>query len=114
MSVGRINELERHSGGAADGIKISARRAKSAFAAKGNNFKIAAMLTAIKSKTVFIITAVKHFMNIFKNGIANGNTAVSNCIKMVIKNLLKYIHSKIISQKQKKCTPPLKIEGQGC
>lgn len=92
MAVGSTDEFKRHRGRAANRVEITARRAKSAFAAKGYNLKIAAMLTAVQSKTVFIIAAVEHFLDIFKNGITNGNTAVSNCIKMVIKNLLKYIH----------------------
>lgn len=88
MTVRGANKFKRHSGGAFDGIKIAARRTKTAFASKGNELKLTAMFATVKSKAVFRITAMKHFVYVFKDGIPNGNTAIGNRIKMIIENLL--------------------------
>ncbi len=80
-----------------DRIKVTAGGAKATFTSEGNNFEFSTMLTTIKSISVIIVTTVKHFIDIFKNGITNGNTGRSESMKMVIKNIFNYVHSKIIS-----------------
>ena len=86
------NQLKGHSGRATNGIEIATRRAKTTFAMKRNIFIGAAVFTAIDSEAIVVISAMKHFLDIFKDGITNCNTAVGKCIEMVIKNLLYYIH----------------------
>lgn len=55
---------------------------------KRNILKSAAVFTSIKSKTIFKIATMKHFVDIFKDGITNCNTAVGKGMEMVIKNML--------------------------
>lgn len=83
-----MNQLKRHGGGTADGIEIAAGSTKTAFTAKRHNFEIITMLTGIKGVPIMKVATRKHFIDIFKNGITNGNTAAGKGMKMIIKNLL--------------------------
>ena len=47
MPMFGANEFERHSGGAADRVKVTAGSAKSALAAEGDNSKTAALFAAV-------------------------------------------------------------------
>jgi len=88
MSVIAFNEFERHRGGAAYGVKVTAGGTKTAFATERNIFKFSAMPATVNSVTVIEITAVQHLFDIFKNGIANENAGGNNSIKPIVKNLL--------------------------
>ena len=88
MSVSCANKLKRHSGRATEGIKIAASSTETTFTAEGNNFDITTNFATVKSMTKIIITAVKHFVNVFKDGITNNDTAICNSIKMIVKNFL--------------------------
>ena len=82
------NELKRHRSSPANGIKVTASRTETAFTAERNNFKGTTKFTAINGMTVIIIAAMKHFVDIFQNGITDIDTAACNSIKMIVKNSL--------------------------
>lgn len=108
------NKLKRHSGRATEGIKIAASSTETTFTAEGNNFNVATNLTTVKSMTVVIITTVKHFVNVFKDGITNNDTAAYNSVKMVFKNSLHNIHKYILQQNLHKNQPhPSRLRGRG-
>ena len=114
MSVSCTNEFKRHSGRATEGIKIAASSTETTFTAEGNNFNVATNLTTVKSMTVVIITTVKHFVNVFKDGITNNDTAICNSIKMIVKNSLHNIHKYILQQNLHKNQPhPSRMRGRG-
>jgi hypothetical protein len=46
------------------------------------------MFTAIKGVSVFWVAAVKHFIDIFEYGRTNSDAGGSDCIEMVLKDLL--------------------------
>lgn len=102
MTMRSADEFKRHRRGAFERIEITARRTKTAFASKRDELKLTAMIAAVKSEAVFGVSAMEHFIDIFKNGTTNSNTAVGNCMKMIIKNLLQYIHKLIIAQQKLK------------
>lgn len=86
--MGGANKLKGHSGRATNGIDVATRGAKTTFAMERNILKSAAVFTTINSKTIIKITAMKHFVDIFKDGITNCNTAVGKGMEMVVKNML--------------------------
>ena len=54
---------------------------------------MATVLTSIKRIAVFVVSAMKHFIDIFNNGITNGKAAVDKRLKMVRKDLLQNSHA---------------------
>ena len=92
MPVLAVYEFKGHSGAAAYGVEVAAGGAKTAFTSKWDKVKFAAAFAAVYREAVIGITAVKHFMDIFKNGITDSDTAVGNGVEMVGKHLLDYCH----------------------
>ena len=82
------NKLKRHSGRTSKGIENATSGTETTFTTEGNNFDITTNFATVKSVTVVIITTVKHFVNVFKDGITNNDTAICNSIKMIVKNFL--------------------------
>ena len=114
MSVSSANKLKRHSGRTTKGIEIATSGTETTFTTEGNNFNVATNLTTVKSMTKIIITAVKHFVNVFKDGITNNDTAICNSIKMIVKNSLHDIHKYILQQNLHKNQPhPSRLRGRG-
>jgi len=57
---------------------------------------------------------MKHFFDILKDGITNIDTAISNSIKMVVKNLLYNVHKYILQQNLHENQPhPSRMRGRG-
>lgn len=71
MSVNALNDFERHGSGALDGIEISAGRAETAFAAKGNKFERTTRRTPIHGSAISRISAMNHLFDAFKNNRAS-------------------------------------------
>ena len=67
MAMNTGNELAGHMERTELIVFVSAGRAKTAFTAKGNKFKISAVRTAIHGTTVRRITTMNHFVDIFDN-----------------------------------------------
>ena len=67
MTVSDINELKGHRGSAIHGIFITAGRAETAMATKGDKLEFAAMRTPIHGTTKRWITTVEHFVYVFNN-----------------------------------------------
>ena len=88
MPVRRMYQFKGHRSSPAEGIKVTAGSTEAAFTTKRNNFEFTAKITAKESMTIGIVTAMKHFINIFKNSITNVDAAVCNSIKMIAKNSL--------------------------
>ena len=108
------NEFKRHSSRTTERIEITAGSTKATFTAKRNSFNITAKFTAVKSVTKVEITTMKHFFDILKDGITNIDTAISNSIKMVVKNLLYNVHKYILQQNLHKNQPhPSRMRGRG-
>ena len=93
MSVRSAKKLERHSRRTFNGIHIAAGIAKSTFARERNHFKFATMITRKKSISKFVVSTMKHFVYIIKNGRTDRNAAVNNIVKMVIEDLLNNTHN---------------------
>ncbi len=114
MPMSGTNKFKRHSGRTTKGIEITTGSTETTFTAKRNDFNVTAKFTTVKSMTVAIITAMKHFLNIFKNGITDIDTAVYNSIKMIVKNSLYNIHKYILQQNLNKSQPhPSRLRGRG-
>ena len=114
MSVSCTNKFKRHRGRTAKGIKIAAGSAETTFTTERNNFNITAKFATVKSVPIVIITAMKHFVNILKDGITNNDTAICNSIKMIVKNSLHNIHKYILQQNLHKNQPhPSRMRGRG-
>ena len=71
MSVNALNDFERHGSSALDGIEISAGRAETAFAAKGNKFERTTRRTPIHGSAISRISAMNHLFDAFKNNRAS-------------------------------------------
>ena len=82
------DKFKGHGGRTADGIKVTASSTKTTFAAKRDNFKSTTKFAAVNSMTVIVIATMEHFVDIFKNGITDRDAAISNSIKMIVKNSL--------------------------
>ena len=67
MAMNRRNKLTGHMKRTKLVVFVSAGRAKAAFTAKGNKFKISAVRTAIHGTTVRRITTMNHLVDIFDN-----------------------------------------------
>ena len=67
MAMNTGNELAGHMERTELIVFVSAGRAKTAFTAKGNKFKISAVRTAIHGTTVRRITTMNHLVDIFDN-----------------------------------------------
>lgn len=114
MSVSCTDKFKRHRGRTAKGIKIAAGSAETTFTTERNNFNITAKFATVKSVPIVIITAMKHFVNILKDGITNNDTAICNSIKMIVKNSLHDIHKYILQQNLHKNQPhPSRMRGRG-
>ena len=108
------NKFKRHRGRTAKGIKIAAGSAETTFTTERNNFNITAKFATVKSVPIVIITAMKHFVNILKDGITNKDTAICNSIKMIVKNSLHNVHEYILQQNLHKNQPhPSRMRGRG-
>ena len=83
-----FDKFKRHGSGSANGVEVAAGSTKTAFAAKRYNLVVTTLFAAIQSITVFVVTAMKHFVDIFKNSTTNFNGGRNNGIKMVVKDLL--------------------------
>ena len=112
--MGGTNKFKRHRGRTAKGIKIAAGSAETTFTTERNNFNVAAEFATVKSVSIVIITAMKHFVNILKDGITDIDTAIYNSIKMIVKNSLHNIHKYILQQNLHKNQPhPSRLRGGG-
>lgn len=81
-----VNKFKKHSGRTTNGIKIATSSTETNFTAKRSDFNVTTNFTTVKSMTKITITAIKHFFNIFKNGITDIDAAVCDSIKMIVKN----------------------------
>ena len=71
MPVNALNDFEGHRSSALDRIEISARRAKTTFAAKRNKFERTTRRTPIHSSAVSRISAMNHLFDAFENNRAS-------------------------------------------
>ncbi len=67
MAMNTRNKLTGHMKRTKLVVFVSAGRAKTAFTAKGNKFKISTVRTAIHGTTVRRITTMNHLVDIFDN-----------------------------------------------
>ena len=67
MPMNTLDDFERHRSRALDGIKISAGRAETAFAAKRNEFERTTRRTPIHSSALRGISAMNHLFDAFKD-----------------------------------------------
>ena len=67
MAVNTGNKLAGHMERTKLVVFVSAGRAKTAFTAKGNKFKISTVGTAIHGTTVRRVTAMNHLVDIFND-----------------------------------------------
>ena len=67
MAVNTGNELAGHMEGAKLVVFVSTGRAKTAFTAKGNKFKISTVRTAIHGTTVRRVTTMNHLVDVFND-----------------------------------------------
>ena len=67
MAVNTGNELAGHLKRTKLVVFVSTGRAKTAFTAKGNKFKISAVRTAIHGTTVRRVTTMNHLVDIFND-----------------------------------------------
>lgn len=70
MPVGTVNQFERHLGRAILAVFDTTGRAKTAFAAKGDEFHVVALWADIHGTAVRRIAAMDHFIHVFHNRIA--------------------------------------------
>ena len=87
VSVGAVNEFECHFSRAVNGVLIAAGRAKFRMAAERNEFKLAAVGTAIHGTAKRGIPTVNHLLNIFHNN-GTGMKDIFNFFIVFFKNLL--------------------------
>ena len=114
MSVGCTDKFKRHRGRTTERIEITASSAETTFTTERNNFNITAKFATVKSVSIVIITAMKHFVNILKDGITDIDTAICHSIKMVAKNSLHNVHEYILQQNLHKNQPhPSRLRGRG-
>ena len=112
--MGGANEFKRHSSRTTERIEITASSAETTFTTERNNFNITAKFATVKSVPIVIITAMKQFINIFKDGITNNDTAICNSIKMVAKNSLHNVREYILQQNLHKNQPhPSRLRSRG-
>ena len=64
------------------------------------------MFAEIQSVTIIAVPAMQHFLDVFKDDIANYDAAISDSLEMVSENTLQNRHRWIISQKLGKRKPP--------
>ena len=93
MFVRSAEKLERHGRRTFDGIHIATGIAKSTFARERNHFEFTTMITRKKSISKFVVSTMKHFVYIIKNGRSNRNAAVNNIVKMITEDLLDNTHT---------------------
>ena len=67
MAVNTGNELAGHLERAKLVVFVSTGRAKAAFTAKGNKFKISTVRTAIHGTTVRRVTTMNHLVDVFND-----------------------------------------------
>lgn len=87
VSVGTINELKGHFSRAVNGVLVTTGRAKFRMTAEGNEFKFAAVGTAIHGTAERRISTVNHLLNVFHNN-GTGMKDIFNFFIVLFKNLL--------------------------
>lgn len=71
MPMSGTDKFKRHSGRTTERIEVTAGGTETAFTAERNNFKGTAKFAAVNSMTEIIVAAMKHFVDIFQNGITD-------------------------------------------
>ena len=95
MTVGGIDEFERHGGSAFHGVFIAAGRAEAAVTAERDEFQFSAVRTAVRSAAKGRIATVYHLIDIFHLSIP-GVEGIYDFFVMVSKNFLEDIHKTIM------------------
>ena len=95
MTVGGIDEFERHGGSAFHGVFIAAGRAEAAVTAERDEFQFSAVRTAVHSAAKGRIATVYHLIDIFHLSIP-GVEGIYDFFVMVSKNFLEDIHKTIM------------------
>lgn len=112
VPVGAVNEFEGHFGRAVNAVFIAAGRTKFRMAAERDEFKFAAVGTAIHGAAKRGIPTIDHLLDVFHNN-RTWMKGIFNFLIVFFKNLLKNIHKSIMQELGTESNPPLKIEGQG-
>ena len=108
-----INEFKRHICRAVNGVLITAGREKFRMTAERDEFKFAAVGTAIHGTTVRRVSAVNHLFNVFHD---NGTwmKSIFNFFIVFFKNLLKDVHKSIMKETKAENNPnPSRLRGRG-
>ena len=87
MAMNARNKLTGHMKRTKLVVFVSAGRAKTAFTAKGNKFKISTVRTAIHGTTIRRITTVDHLIDIFHLS-RSGMKSIFDFFIMICKDLL--------------------------
>lgn len=97
MSVGTVNEFKGHFSRAVNAVFVTAGRAKFRMAAERNEFKFAAVGTAIHGTTIRRVTTIDHFFHVFHNN-RTWMKCIFNFFIVFSKNLLKDVHKSIMKE----------------
>ena len=87
MTMSDMNQFEGHTGSAFHGIFVATGRAKTAVAAKGDEFKLTAMGAGIHGTAEGRVTTVDHLINIFHLRIS-GMKSIFNFLIIISKDSL--------------------------
>ena len=113
MSVSAAEEFEGHFSGAVNAVLVTTGRTKFGMAAKGDEFKFAAMSTAIHGSTERGIPTVNHFFDVFHDN-GTGMKDIFNFFIVFFKNLLKNVHKSIMQEMWPESNPlPSRLRGRG-
>lgn len=97
MPVSTAEEFEGHFSGAIDAVLVTTGRAKFGMAAKGDEFKLPTMSTAIHGPAKRGIPTVNHFFDVLHNN-GTGMKDIFYFLIVFFKNLLKYVHKSIMHE----------------
>lgn len=113
MPVGTSEEFKGHFSGAVNAVFVTAGRAKFGMAAKGDEFKFAAMSTAIHGSAKGGIPTVNHLFDVFHDN-GTGMKDIFYFLIVFYKNLLKYVHKSIMQEMWPESNPhPSRLRGRG-
>ena len=111
--MGTVNELKGHFCRAVNAVFVTAGRAKFRMAAEWNEFKLAAVGTAVHGTAVRRVSTINHLLNVFHD---NGTRmkSIFNFFVVFFKNLLKDVHKSIMKELVTENNPnPSRLRGRG-
>ena len=102
MSTG--NEFAGHAKRTLLVVFVSAGRAEATFTAKRGEFKLTTMRASKHGTAIGRIPAIHHLLDVFYNG-GTRMERVLNFFIVVVKDSLKYVHTSIMREKDRKRNP---------